>query len=342
LEIPVDIDQNVSLSLSEIAEEIVTIDLELTDESLINPDRIERVLLCENYMIVAERDKILVFDKDGKFVRSIGRRGQGPGEYTSIRSVALDKKNKRLFVSGGRKIVCYDLDGNFVRESGISDWSVPDMNYINDELLLFADQLNRTDEKGLFNHAAMYRMNNGLQVMDSCTIRRVYFERPAFVTPDHADFVLYNNSTVYLYCIASYVQEYQIPEEVVLRDTLYRFENNQLIPELKLKFRNDGIDGNGNKFIHLANIYRSSRSIFSRYHNLQKDHNHFLFCYDTKTGKGYNMQDGYTDDIHQIEGRVNIRPFNSDTEMFYYLHTPIDPDDLEEPNPTLYIGKLKK
>ncbi|GHT48722.1 hypothetical protein FACS189440_12990 [Bacteroidia bacterium] len=58
--------------------------------------------------------------------------------------------------------------------------------------------------------------------------------------------------------------------------------------------------------------------------------------------KGYNMQDGYTDDINQIEDRLSLRPFNFDTEMFYYLHTNMKPGDLEEPNPTLYIGKLKK
>jgi hypothetical protein len=123
---------------------------------------------------------------------------------------------------------------------------------------------------------------------------------------------------------------------------LHRFENNRLIPELKLKFKNDGIDGSGNKFINLNKIYRSSRYVFSVYNHVQKDYNRYFFCYDTKTGKGYHMQDGYTDDIHQIEGRVRIRPFISDTEMFYYLHTHIGPDDLEEPNPTLYIGRLKK
>ena len=128
---------------------------------------------------------------------------------------------------------------------------------------------------------------------------------------------------------------------MVLRDTLYRIEKNQLIPELKLKFKNNGIDGGGNKFIHLFNMYRSSRYIFAIYNN-EQDKNDYRFCYDTKTGKGYNMQDGYKDDIHQIEKRVSICPLNTDSEMFYYWHTHMKPDDLEEPNPTFYIGKLKK
>jgi hypothetical protein len=54
LEIPIDIDQNNSLPLSEIAEEITAIELELTDESLINPDQICRILFFENIVIVAE------------------------------------------------------------------------------------------------------------------------------------------------------------------------------------------------------------------------------------------------------------------------------------------------
>jgi hypothetical protein len=343
LEIPVDIDQDFSLPLSEITEKIVAIDLELTDESLINPDRIRRILLCEDYVIVVG-DEIFVFNKDGKFVHSIGSRGQGPGEYIGINSVALDEKNKRLFVSSGRKIICYDLDGNFIRESSITQLSdgsrAVDINHVNDELLLVVDQGHLRDG-GLFNHPAMYRMNNDFQITDSCTIRKVYLEHfGTSINTFYQDFVLCNNSTIYLsYPTGMF---FDSTAEVALRDTLYRFENNQLVPELRLKFKNDGLDGGGNTFINPLNIYRSFRYVFSRYYNSQKGHNHFLFCYDIKTGKGYNMQDGYTDDINQIEKRVNIRPLNPDTEMFYYLHTNMDPDDWEEPNPTLYIGKLKK
>ena len=126
--------------------------------------------------------------------------------------------------------------------------------------------------------------------------------------------------------------------EKVFSDTLYRIENKSIVPELKLKFINNGV----NKFISLFNIYRSSRYIFAIYDNVHFPGIIYYFCYDTKTGKGYNMQDGFTDDINGIDKPVKIRPFSHDTEMFYYLHTNMNPNDLEEPNPTLYIGKLKK
>ena len=51
--------------------------------------------------------------------------------------------------------------------------------------------------------------------------------------------------------------------------------------------------------------------------------------------------DGFLDDIHTGE-RVNIRPLNTCTDEIYYVHTSYDNEDSEEPNPTLYLGKLKK
>ena len=340
MEFPVDIDQNTSLSLSEIAEEITAIELELTDESLINPDRISRVLLCEDYVIIAEQRQILVFNTDGKFVRSIGSIGQGPGEYTGIRGVAVDERCRRLFVNSSSKILCYALDGNCIKESRTDPaWSAADINYINDELLLSTEQLGK-DEKGRFKRSAVYRLNVQLQIMDSCTVRDTYFERISLGIHRFEDFILSGNSTVSLYVSDIYLNG-SGPTETVLRDTLYRLEKNHLIPELKLKFKNNGIDGSGNKFIELFNMYRSSRFVFAVYGNTLNN-TYYRFCYDTKTGKGYNMQDGYTDDINNIEKRVSIHPLNTDTEIFYYWHTHMNPDDLEEPNPTLYIGTLKK
>jgi len=341
-EFPVDTEQGESLPLSEITDTINAIELELTDESLINPDRIKRIFLCDNNVIVSDRDNILVFGTDGKFIRKIGSKGQGPGEYTGIRNLAIDESNKHLYLNAQSKFICYDWDGTCLKESTPfqqGNISVTDMNYINNELLLVVEQAGKEDERGLFNYSAVYWLNDELQIIDSCTIRVNYFERPGLFIHPYENFILNGNSTVYLYYSELYYADQQKPSETVLRDTLYRLEENHLVPELKLKFKDNGIDGSGNKFIELMNINRSSRYVFAVY---SMENNFYHFCYDTKTGKGYNMKEGYMDDINQIEKPVSIRPFNLDTEMFYYLYTHMKPDDLEEPNPTLYIGRLKK
>ena len=341
-EIQVDINQNNLLSLSEIVEEFTVIEPELTDESLINPDMIERIIISENNVFVAQLTSLYVFTKDGKFVRTIGSRGQGPGEYNWILGVAMDEKNKRLFLcSNINKLICYDFNGNFIKESfqpaqlGYSNYYF-DINYINDEILL--------DDFEIAPHymrSALFRLNDEFRVIDSCITQVINLKTTSTVSSfPIKDFIFPGKTSVYWYKSESLPNNRYIPVETVLRDTLYRFEDNQLIPELKLTFRNDGKDRSGNLFIHLHTIYRSSRYVFARYEN-KSNNTIYDFCYDTKTGKSYNMPNGYTDDIHHIEKRFRIRPLSTNSEYFYFWHTHMNPDDREEPNPTIYIGKLK-
>jgi len=340
--IHINTDQDSPLPLSSIVEEIKSIELELTDESLINPSQIVRVCLLNNsHVIIAEKNQILLFSIDGTFIRSIGSRGQGPGEFINILNLAIDEKNKHIFV-GSSKIICYDLDGTFLRESYIApEWlPIKDINYINNELLIIVENVDMKDSKGAFQHSVVLKMNNNLQIIDSCAIRDTYFQQTTKYSHAFHDFIFLGNENIQLYYSDIYSNR-QNPLEIVLRDTLYLMKNNHLIPEIKLKFKNDGIDGYGNKFIHLYNIYRSSRYVFAFYRNDYRP-GLYNFCYDLQTGKGYNIKDGYTDDIYKIQRPLRILPFNLDTEFFYYLHTNIHDYDLVEPNPTLYIGKLKK
>ena len=346
LEISVDPDQNVSLALSEIAEDITAIELELTDESLINTDFSTHVFVSENNVIIGQMYNIFVFNKEGKFIRSIGSRGQGPGEYQYINSLAFDERNKRLLIFSSRKIICYDLDGKFLNEFERSpnnpyNLVLTDANYINDELFYSIEQMSGSYEEGYVKSSVVYRLNNDFNVIDSFSFRKTYLDEKYGSLMSARDYILNVNSTVYLYFTElTELSNNEEAQKLVLQDTLCRLEKNQLVPELKLIFKNDGIRG-GILSIHLFNIYRSTRYVFAIYIN-RLDKKCYCFCYDTKTGKGYNMQDGYTDDFNQIETRVLIRPSKLDTEMFYYLHTNMKPDDLEEPNPTLYIGRLKK
>ena len=334
LEIPIDIYQHNSLPLTEITEEITAIELELTDESMIGPV-IQGIILLRNEVFIATLNQILVFNKTGKFIRSIGSQGQGPREYTYIHNLALDEKNQRLFISSAnRKIISYDLNGNFLKEKLLPELFIDDINYFNKELLLLANNTD-SDSMGVYSRSIIYQLNDDFQFVDSCTIRDLNFEGSSTISLlGTQDFLLKGNKSFYLYYGDVFLRDNL--SEKVLRDTLYRFENTRLIPELKLQFKNDRVG----KFIHLTSIYRSSRYIFGTYFN-SDERREYTFCYDTKTGKGYNTQ-GFSDDINQIEKQVHIRPFNLDTEMFYYLYTHIKPNDLEEPNPTLYIGKLKK
>ena len=75
----------------------------------------EKIILVKN--IINDGD-IFVYDRNGKALRKINRKGQKTSEeYTDIRTITLDEANGELFVNdvNQRKIFVYDLYGNFKR-----------------------------------------------------------------------------------------------------------------------------------------------------------------------------------------------------------------------------------
>lgn len=76
----------------------------------------ENLILASNFN---QDGNIFLFDrKSGKSLRIINHKGQGGEEYTSALGFVLDETSNELYVSDtyGRKILVYDLDGNFKRK----------------------------------------------------------------------------------------------------------------------------------------------------------------------------------------------------------------------------------
>jgi DNA-binding beta-propeller fold protein YncE len=58
--------------------------------------------------------RIAKFDKDGKFVKSWGKKGTANGEFANVRSIAVDAQGNVYAADGGNKRVqVFDNDGNF-------------------------------------------------------------------------------------------------------------------------------------------------------------------------------------------------------------------------------------
>jgi DNA-binding beta-propeller fold protein YncE len=58
--------------------------------------------------------RVAKFDKDGKFVKSWGKKGTAPGEFANVGSIAVDAQGNVYAADGGNKrIQVFDNDGNF-------------------------------------------------------------------------------------------------------------------------------------------------------------------------------------------------------------------------------------
>lgn len=89
-----------------------------TNDEFVNQGYVQAVgeefILVTNYR---NNGDIFVYDRTGKAIRKINRKGQGGEEYISCISVTLDEENKEMFINDhfAKKIKVYDLEGNFKR-----------------------------------------------------------------------------------------------------------------------------------------------------------------------------------------------------------------------------------
>ena len=76
---------------------------------------------------------LFVFDKNGKFVRQIGNKGNGRGEYSNILDFSIDKKNRRILMICNRcsLVKIFTLDGEYIEDKVLHETSLSDIACIN-------------------------------------------------------------------------------------------------------------------------------------------------------------------------------------------------------------------
>jgi len=95
-----------------------TIFLETSESCLIG--LISKIRVCDQFFLVLDGYKaksLFVFDKEGRFIRKIGRTGQGPGEYVQPCDFTIDKENRTVYVLDRplRRIQKYEIEtGKFI------------------------------------------------------------------------------------------------------------------------------------------------------------------------------------------------------------------------------------
>lgn len=340
LTIPVDNQSVSALCLSEIALDIQSVPLELTDSSLIDINKVRRVFYDDNFILIQNMApySIMLFERTGKFIRRIGMVGQGSEEYMAISDIAVDFNNRRVIVVSQRRLICYDFNGTFIKNVLVQSQGLPScLGFVDGKLLFIGREFESVLENGVrFSRSLMYQVDKDLHLVDSVELKRVTRPRMAWAQHHYNDHITQCGDKIYQY-------EFEFNPEPSLRDTLFQIKDMERIPSLRLDFYSSGIDVNGERKIYLLNVYRSSRYVFA-YYGLAEINEYFCFCYDMKTGKGYCIKDGYTDDVKHDGTIVKMRPLIQNTDKFYYLVTDMseNSDSEEEPNPTLYIGTLKK
>lgn len=118
-------DSGKKMLLSDLVDDVEFVKLETTNASLLAP--IRRTLLFNDHLFINtvgvgdNTALISVFDRSGKFIRKVGRIGQGPGEYRLARDIAVNDSLLFINVNWLKKIMVYNWHtGKFVKDIPIS------------------------------------------------------------------------------------------------------------------------------------------------------------------------------------------------------------------------------
>ena len=103
------------LLLSELADSVSYVALETTKETLTD----KAIQYGDRYYTIAKDQRLICFDKSGKYLHQIGRRGKGPEEYTWMEyydDFTVDSETNWVYCkSYDKRTQVYDENGKFVK-----------------------------------------------------------------------------------------------------------------------------------------------------------------------------------------------------------------------------------
>ena len=105
--------------LSDIAEDIEIVPLETKEETVFHCNL--HIISCKDGILLCpgcdSDSRLMLFDRQGKFVRYIGSIGQGPEEYRLHPSIGYDEEKQEVWVPDETYMKVYGIDGKFKRRS---------------------------------------------------------------------------------------------------------------------------------------------------------------------------------------------------------------------------------
>jgi len=109
------------------------------------------VVDSEENILILDRGNYRVqkYDKDGKYLQSIGRQGQGPGEFERLSTLYIDTANNIYVEDSGQKVHIFNEEGEFKNTIMLADYTRPIMGkfFITKEGSLIAQTLSRGERK---------------------------------------------------------------------------------------------------------------------------------------------------------------------------------------------------
>jgi len=108
-----------TVNLSRIGKELSYLPLETSPQCLIQ--EIDKILFSKSFIFVNDtRNRLLQFDKNGKFLRQIGSLGRGPEEYLFVYDFCLNEETNEIYIFSLDKMLVFSFEGIFKKTNKLS------------------------------------------------------------------------------------------------------------------------------------------------------------------------------------------------------------------------------
>lgn len=321
---------NKEFNLSEIAEDIKYIPLETSDSCLLR--RVVDYEFTDDLILVRNFDHVLVFSRDGRFIRRIGKSGKGPGEIDLIRimSVIPEKRQVAVQLNWKKELYFFDFEGNLVRrfdfKAPVSLIKVcPDGNYIYHErgsggyepysFCLIDEKLDTMSlirNNQFWKNTSNVTISIGYNTFDEFHV----LAGKMFLKSMYNDtvFTIENNRLVPAYFLD--LGKYKLPEDL---------RPEKLGPDNIQQFR----DNSGKYF--WGNAFGTPGKIFFAAHGYRDDADTRCILYDTKLQTGTYLSDGSDPAkgfLNDLDGIIDFWPKGNINEKQVYM--PVNVMDLKK------------
>ena len=190
----VDITKRNIPSVFDIFSKIEIIPLETTDSSLLGERSINITSYNNHYYTLNQPvPSVFVFycfDEQGKFIRQIGSRGQGPEEYNYVNSYVINKSDNTVeLLSPFGYIYTYELTGKFVGKKRLPDLvpNYQDIKLLNDSLRILTSSVGNNEDQ-LYVYSTK----------SNTIVNSFYQENPA-ISPIYTSQLYQYNDSIYFF-----------------------------------------------------------------------------------------------------------------------------------------------
>lgn len=227
-----------SLLLSEVAEKLEIVPLEMTDQSMLG--EIRRIQVTDHNIWIDHGREFYIyrFSRSGKFLNKIGSIGQGPGEYTTYSTFLVDEDKKEVYIIANTNgVLAYDFEGNFKRKIVDVQIILQLFSSVYDQYILNNQKFFATQNFALYRPIDRDSLWSFVSLGDDFQ-KKKYFKNPAHVGKEEQ--IIANRANMDR--MVNYWREYltsmdtynaQLTLKYPDTDTIYCYDDatNQLLPQ---------------------------------------------------------------------------------------------------------------